>query len=175
MKLNRRKYLGLTAAAFMAALAGPCLAQTATTPPPPPTVLITNVSIFDGTTETLITGKDLVLSGNTISKLVDTGGDASGYDTVIDGKGGYLTPGLIDAHWHTMLALPYAVVFSSPTQYLDAVATYEAKLVLMRGVTTVRDAGGNTAGLKRATDEGLRRITRCSSGAPDCWPLPIPR
>ena len=61
--------------------------------------------------------------------------------------GGYLTPGLIDNHWHCMLALDYAVVFSSPTQHLDAIATWEAKQILMRGVTTVRDAGGNNSGL----------------------------
>lgn len=120
----------------------------------PTQMLVTNVSIFNGTSQTLITGKDVVLVGNKIDKIIPAGSGGSDYTQVIDGKGGYLTPGLIDAHWHTMLALPYGVVFSSPTQYLDAVATYEAKLVLMRGVTTVRDAGGNTAGLKRATDEG---------------------
>ena len=61
--------------------------------------------------------------------------------------GGCLTPGLIDNHWHCMLALDYAVVFSSPTQHLDAIATWEAKQILMRGVTTVRDAGGSNSGL----------------------------
>ena len=117
-------------------------------------VLIKNVNIFNGTSEQLITGKDVVLLGNEIKAIIPAGGNEKGYEEVIDGKGGYLTPGLIDAHWHCVLAMDYAVVFSSPTQYLDAVATYEAKLLLLRGVTTVRDAGGNTAGLKRATDEG---------------------
>ncbi len=134
----------------MSIMAAPVFAQDKA----PTQMLVTNVSIFNGTSQTLITGKDVVLVGNKIDKIIPAGSGGSDYTQVIDGKGGYLTPGLIDAHWHTMLALPYGVVFSSPTQYLDAVATYEAKLVLMRGVTTVRDAGGNTAGLKRATDEG---------------------
>lgn len=116
--------------------------------------LIKNVSVFNGTSGTLITGKDVVLQGNTIAKLIPAGSDASAYGEVIDGKGGYLTPGLIDAHWHCMLALNAGVVINSPAQYIDAVATWEAERLLMRGVTTVRDAGGNTAGLKRATDEG---------------------
>ena len=90
-------------------------------------VLIKNINIFNGTSEQLITGKDVVLLGNKIKAIIPAGGNEKGYEEVIDGKGGYLTPGLIDAHWHTMLALPYGVVFSSPTQYLDAVATYEAK------------------------------------------------
>jgi imidazolonepropionase-like amidohydrolase len=121
---------------------------------PPTQVLIKNVSIFNGTSEELIAGKDIVLAGNKIDKLIDAGGNEDAYDDVIDGKGGYLTPGLIDNHWHCVLALDYGVVFSSPAQYIDAVATWEARQLLMRGVTTVRDAGGNTAGLKRATDEG---------------------
>lgn len=116
--------------------------------------LITNVSVFNGTSKTLITGQDVVLLGNKIAKLIPSGGDTTAYGQVIDGRGGYLTPGLIDAHWHCVLALPAGVVINSPTQYVAAVATWEAERLLMRGITTVRDAGGNTAGLKRATDEG---------------------
>jgi imidazolonepropionase-like amidohydrolase len=123
-------------------------------PDPDATTLITNVSIFNGTDETLITGRDVVVKGNVIDSIVDAGGDTSAYGTVIDGQGGYLSPGLIDNHWHCVLALDYGVVFSSSEQYLDSIAVWEAEQLLKRGVTTVRDAGGNTAGLKRATDEG---------------------
>ena len=63
-------------------------------------VLITNVSIFNGTSEKLITGKDVVLKGNKIAKIIPAGGKKDGYHEVIDGKGGFLTPGLIDVHWH---------------------------------------------------------------------------
>jgi imidazolonepropionase-like amidohydrolase len=150
MKTLRSILQPVACVAALLVMAAPVFAQDKA----PTRMLVTNVSIFNGTSQTLITGKDVVLVGNKIDKIIPAGSGGSDYTEVIDGKGGYLTPGLIDAHWHTMLALPYGVVFSSPTQYLDAVATHEAKLVLMRGVTTVRDAGGNTAGLKRATDEG---------------------
>lgn len=61
-------------------------------------VLITNVNIFNGTSEKLITGKDVVLKGNKIAKIIPAGGKKDGYHEVIDGKGGFLTPGLIDIH-----------------------------------------------------------------------------
>jgi len=139
----------IAAIAMLVMAIAPVAAQDA-----PQKILIKNVSIFNGTSETLITGQDVVLVGNKIDKIIPAGSGGAGYDRIIDGKGGYLTPGLIDNHWHCVLALDYGVVFSSPAQYLDAIAVWEAEQLLMRGVTTVRDAGGNTAGLKRATDEG---------------------
>lgn len=121
---------------------------------PNATVLISNVSIFDGTSEKLLTGKGLVVKGNMIEALVDAGGDTSVYDQVIDGKGGYLTPGLIDVHWHSMMPLDPVKLMFSPSSYIVSIATWESEERLKRGVTTVRDAGGDTASLKRAIDEG---------------------
>ncbi len=44
---------------------------------------------------------------------------------------------------------------ASPASYVQAISTLaELKDVLMRGVTTVRDTGGNVAGIKRAINEG---------------------
>ena len=147
---RKQSWIYVIAAIAMLVMAiAPVAAQDA-----PQKILIKNVSIFNGTSETLITGQDVVLVGNKIDKIIPAGSGGAGYDRIIDGKGGYLTPGLIDNHWHCVLALDYGVVFSSPAQYLDAIAVWEAEQLLMRGVTTVRDAGGNTAGLKRATDEG---------------------
>ncbi len=121
---------------------------------PEATVLITNVSIFKGTEETLITGKDVVIKGNMIDGIVDTGGESSAYGTVIDGMGGYLTPGLIDVHWHSMMPIDPAGLVNSPLNYVAAIAAWESEERVKRGVTTVRDAGGAAAGLKKAIDEG---------------------
>ena len=124
------------------------------TPPDPPTVLIKNVNIFDGQNEELISGQDLAISGNSITGLVTAGGDESSFDAVIDGQGGYLSPGLIDVHYHSVLGLEPSLMASSPKSYVNAVAIGELEEVLLRGVTTVRDAGGDVAGIKRAIDEG---------------------
>jgi len=151
MNAHKLDWSGFIAAALMALMA---VTATAATPGKAETRLIKNVSIFDGTSEKLITGKDVVLAGNKISKIIPAGSGGDQYDHVIDGKGGYLTPGLIDVHWHSVLALDPFKVMYSPASYITAVATWESGELLKRGVTTIRDAGGHTAGLKKAIDEG---------------------
>jgi Amidohydrolase family len=65
-------------------------------------------------------------------------------------------PGLIDAHWHTMLVRPTpTALLADDVGYLNLVAGAEAVDTLMRGFTTVRDMGGPSFGLKRAIDEGI--------------------
>jgi imidazolonepropionase-like amidohydrolase len=65
-------------------------------------------------------------------------------------------PGLIDAHWHAMLAaIPLPVALTADVGYINLVASAEAERTLLRGVTTVRDPGGPAWGLKRAIDEGV--------------------
>ncbi len=118
-------------------------------------VLITNVSIFNGTTKTLITGKDVVLSGNKIAMLVPAGSANDSFSEVIDGKGGYLTPGIIDAHAHAVMGADEGLFFNGDQNYIQLFAAKELDEMLMRGVTTMRDAGGNTFALKKAIDEGL--------------------
>ena len=64
-------------------------------------------------------------------------------------------PGLIDAHWHAMLAsMPIAAMRTADIGYLNLVAGEQATRTLHRGFTTVRDAGGPSFGLKRAFDDG---------------------
>src|SRR5262249_39546386 len=75
--------------------------------------------------------------------------------TVIDAGGRTLMPGLIDAHWHTMLVRPTPTeVLTWDVGYANLVAGAEATDTLLRGVTTVRDAGGPAFGRKRAIDDG---------------------
>jgi imidazolonepropionase-like amidohydrolase len=75
--------------------------------------------------------------------------------TVIDGGGRTLMPGLIDAHWHTMLAsLPVARMMTADVGDVHFAAAAQAERTLMRGFTTVRDAGGPAFALKRAIDSG---------------------
>ena len=120
------------------------------------TTLIKNVSIFNGTSEKLITGKDVVLAGNKIDKLIKKGSKEKQYDEVIDGKGGTLMPGLSDVHTHLALCQPPPVLLNQRRwEYIGAVMTNEAERYLMRGFTSVRDVGGPTIGLGRAIDDGF--------------------
>ena len=117
--------------------------------------LIKNISIFNGRSEDLIKGKDVVLLDNTIEKIIPAGSQEDAYGKVIDGKGGFLTPGIIDNHLHLMMGASQAEFFNGPFQYVTCVAIREMEDMLMRGVTTVRDVGGNTFGLKKAVDNGM--------------------
>ena len=63
-----------------------------------PQVLITNVSVWDGTSDAVQAGVDVLVEGNLI-KEVGANLSAAGA-TVIDGGGRTLMPGLIDMHSH---------------------------------------------------------------------------
>jgi imidazolonepropionase-like amidohydrolase len=96
--------------------------------------------------------------GATIESVVPTAAESvpAGPDVrVIDGGGRVLMPGLIDAHWHTtFVAVPAGVALTADPGYLHLMAGREAQRTLLRGFTSVRDAGGPSFALKRAIDEG---------------------
>jgi imidazolonepropionase-like amidohydrolase len=121
-------------------------------------LLFENVRVFDGKSDTLSPPTNVLVRGNLIDTIstapIPTNGRA---DTiVIDGGGRTLMPGLIDAHWHTMLVRPSpTAALVDDVGYTTLVAAAEATDTLMRGFTTVRDLGGPSFGLKRAVDEGL--------------------
>lgn len=65
-------------------------------------------------------------------------------------------PGLIDAHWHAIMARPSMMTaMTADFNYIQALAIAEAQSTLLRGFTTVRDMGGPVFGLKRAIDEQI--------------------
>ena len=118
-------------------------------------VLFENVRIFDGTAAALSAPANVLVRENIIAEISDTPIVAPGA-LRIDGGGRTLMPGLIDAHWHTMLVAPNPVqAIASDVGYLNLIAAREAEAALLRGFTTVRDMGGPSFGLKRAIDEGL--------------------
>jgi len=124
----------------------------------PATTLFQNVRVFNGTSATLSGPSYVLVKGNTIAQISATPLDAAATAgaQVIDGNGRTLMPGLIDAHWHSMMAAPsLGAILSGDARYLTAVAVAESQRTLMRGFTTVRDVGGNVFGLKQAVDEGV--------------------
>ena len=117
--------------------------------------LVKNVSIFVGISDGVITGKDLILDGNLISKFVPSGGDESTYDTVIDGQGKFLMPGLMDVHTHLAINRPPPELENVRTlDYIGALSLLEAERYLMRGFTTIRDVGGPTLSTFQLIEQG---------------------
>jgi imidazolonepropionase-like amidohydrolase len=139
-----------------------CLVGTAFAQPqflePSTPILFENVRIFDGKSDTLSAGMNVLVRGNSIDKIskdpIPT--DLSPNTKIIAGGGRTLMPGLIDMHWHTMLVRTTpAALFAGDIGHLNLLAGAEATDTLMRGFTTVRDLGGPAFGLKRAIDEGI--------------------
>lgn len=105
---------------------------------------------------------DLVCADGVIA---DTDGRGTGDAVDIDLRGGYVLPGLIDAHVHV------AAVHANTTElltwspsYIAAAAAGNLAAMLARGFTTVRDMGGADYGLAAALSDGLIRGPRLLFG-----------
>ena len=120
--------------------------------------LIKNGTIIDGNGGEPLNGQAILLSENTIQaigKAEEIIKDIRDV-TVIDAKGGYVLPGLIDTHVHVMLRIkntqaeletPFSIRFFETVHHL--------KETLESGITTVRDAGYTDVGVKEAVERGL--------------------
>lgn len=152
--LSRRNFLG-GVAAMLAPFALPqTMAQTAAHTAERP-ILLTHLRLFDGSGKAPRQGVQVLVQGKKIVDVLPASATVEGAHT-IDCQGKLLMPGLIDVHWHTMLAgVSQLTAMSSDLGYVYLVAAQEAQRTLMRGFTSVRDAGGPAFALKRAIDEGL--------------------
>jgi imidazolonepropionase-like amidohydrolase len=117
-------------------------------------VLFENVRIFDGRSAELSAPSNVLVRDNLIVSI-STDPIAPDGAVVIAGDGRTLMPGLIDAHWHAMLASAPVTELLGEPGYGALVAGKEATDTLMRGFTTIRDVGGPVFSLKRAIDEGI--------------------
>jgi len=154
-RLSRREFIaGAAASAAGPALVSRAFAQAAD---PPASTVFANVNVFTGKSLVVNKGmtvlvKDAMIVGMQPGKMKAPDGA-----TVIDGGGRTLMPGLIDNHVHIFLSA------SSEEQMMDPQATpeslfgranEEAKQILLRGFTSVRDVGGPIFPIKRAVDQG---------------------
>ena len=122
-----------------------------------PAVIFEKVRIYDGKGDRLTEMSSVLVVGNTIKQIsrgaIDTTNLAV---TRVDGGGRTLMPGLIDAHWHTMLIrLTPEQLLANDIGYTTLLGAAEAKSTILRGFTTVRDLGGPSFSLKKAIDEGV--------------------
>lgn len=119
------------------------------------TLLIQNVNVWDGTSDQLKLGQQVLIEGNLVKEvakeiLVDPNVKR------IDGQGKTLIPGLSDAHLHLAFTMGLMDTRNKADWMYTAIrAAKAAENFLHLGFTTVRDLGGPVFGLKQAIDEGL--------------------
>ena len=180
-------------------LPGLIFAQEESTLEVPTVIVIDNVHVWDGASDTLKEDHDVLIVGDKIRRVekdIPTSGtvdvdavrkaigeivpDAPGFEggrlnflvkddegkiekvsaevTRIDGKGGYLIPGIIDSHQHIMLSKATGPqdIINNQLPYTPAYnAVAQGKIMLDMGVTTIRDTGGNSVELGMAIDQGI--------------------
>jgi imidazolonepropionase-like amidohydrolase len=95
-------------------------------------VRIRNVRLFDPKAQALTVPLSVVVSGNRIASIQAADSPASSGETIIEGAGGTLVPGLYEMHAHT--------------------SQEGALLNLMAGVTSMRDMGNNNEVLAALID-----------------------
>ena len=101
-------------------------------------VRIRNVRIFDPKTLALTEARDVVMYGERIASIEDLGSLPTEGETVIDGAGGTLVPGMYEMHGH--------------------IGQDNALMNIVAGVTSVRDMGNENEvldGLIERIDEGI--------------------
>lgn len=116
-------------------------------------ILIRDVAVWDGHSDTAIADQTLLIEGNLI-KAIAPSFDVDPDAIIVNGGGRVLIPGIIEAHTHLALPLPPARILNEDWMYVAALSAKVAEGVLMRGWTTVRDMGGPSQGLAKAIDEG---------------------
>jgi imidazolonepropionase-like amidohydrolase len=115
---------------------------------------ITNVTVWDR--DAFRDGPVCIEAG----RVADIGPDVDVGDRVIDGGGGVVIPGLIDAHFHAFAVSLDLETMPSQMSYVALAAARRLRNALTRGFTTVRDVAGGDIGLRRAIEVGLIQAPR---------------
>ena len=126
----------------------------------PTNVLFENVRIFDGLSEQVSDPTNVLIVDNKIQSLSTTAIPAPAGESItrINGAGGVLMPGLIDAHTHlfmeTLSAEKLTEAATTSPEVLFRQAEENAESMLLRGFTSARDMAGPVFALKDAIDRG---------------------
>lgn len=117
-------------------------------------VIFKDAAILDVIRGELSSSRDVLVIDD---KIVEVGENLSFSEArVVRVAGRVLMPGLCDAHVHvTALTPDFALLERLSTSYVAAHAGQILRSMLLRGFTTVRDAGGADHGLARALKERL--------------------
>ena len=118
-------------------------------------LVLKNALLFDGVNETLIDNASVVIEAGYIREVSTAAPESTGAE-IIDLRGRFLMPGLLDLHFHA-----YSVSFDElklqrmPKPLLVSHANRLLEGALQRGFTSVRDPGGGEVGLALAIEAGL--------------------
>ena len=121
-----------------------------------PPLAILGARLVDARAETALAGDALIIGAD--GRIAEVGSPRSGVPdgaTVIDAEGRTLVPGLIDCHvhlWGTHERLDALIQRSFSEGIAQMLGC--GRQFLESGVTTVRDAGGAPAGIKRVFARG---------------------
>lgn len=129
-------------------------------------VLFRDVRVFDGTSDELSAPTNVLVRGNTIASIGPDVAPSAPEAIVVDGRRRTLMPGLIDNHVHMMFNSLSATQMLAPDFNLEQLmqqSAVQARAMLLRGFTAVRDVGGPSFALKQAIDSGQLQ-------GPRIWP-----
>lgn len=123
-------------------------------------LILNNARIFDGSSAEILDGGSVVIESDRICEVSSEPTKLSGARS-IDCRGRFLMPGLIDAHFHAYSpSFDIGASDRMPTALMAQHARLIVEGALLRGFTTVRDAGGGDFGLWAAIEQGLIRGPR---------------
>lgn len=117
-------------------------------------ILFKNCTLIDFKKRALLKGYSILIKNNLIDAV---SAEAPKVDNaqVIDLKGKMILPGFIDAHVHVTAAELDLANEHIPTSEVSLQAARFMEDMLMRGFTTIRDAGGADMGLANAIEKGI--------------------
>lgn len=117
--------------------------------------ILENANVVDVDTATIFGDRHVILEDGIIRDIVEGPVKVSdAYRIPVDG--GFVIPGLIDAHVHvTAYTANLGELPRQSPMYVTARSARVLKGMLHRGFTTVRDVGGADFGIAQAVEEGL--------------------
>ena len=116
--------------------------------------VVINARVFDGRHSQLKEHASIVIEGNLVKEICFGEISLEQFDEVIDAKNRVVIPGLSDMHVH----ISHNVKGGTDALRIDEAAVRGAKQayeMLLRGFTTLRDAGGIVYGIKHSIDTGF--------------------
>lgn len=135
---------------------------------------IHNVRIFDGTGAPLVPGA-VVVEGDRIAAILPADAAAVDADVVIDGRGGTLMPGMVDAHTHLTWGSSVEKIYHQfilPPDELKVAAWRNARVLLDHGFTSLYSAGALSDGIE---PELARAIQAGETSGPRLIPSTLER